>query len=317
RPELSRGIPFSFSNFPFDIKELDLWRIFRRWGRVSDIFISRRLNIKKKRFGFVRFQGVQNFRELENHLNTIWIGSWKLKANRPKYNRSTETRKEWNMKLKGKVIEPGRESKKEWRVKEEKTYANIVKSGKGIGEQPHNRARVQAIHFREEESSREWLKKCYIGRVSDLSKVSCLNECLILEGLSHIKVKFLGGLHVLLLGENESNILEAIEENKTWFEEMFDTIIPWEEQFVAVDKLVWVRCRGLPLKLWNTDSFKHIAALMGTLIEVDKATMALEELEYARFKIRVSVGCEAKLTNYMRINENLYQISVEEECTIP
>ena len=29
------------------------------------------------------------------------------------------------------------------------------------------------------------------------------------------------------------------------------------------------------------------------------------------------MGCEAKLTNYMRINENLYQISVEEECTIP
>jgi len=174
----------------------------------------------------VRFQGVQNIRELENHLNTIWIGSWKQKANRPKYNRSAETRKEWNMKLKGKVIESGREPKKEWRAKEEKTYANIVKNGKGNSEQSQNRARVQAIHFRAEETSREWLKKCFIGRVSDLSKVSCLNECFILEGFSHIKVKFLGGFHVLLLGENESNILEAIEENKAWFEEMFDTIIP-------------------------------------------------------------------------------------------
>jgi len=56
---------------------------------------------------------------------------------------------------------------------------------------------------------------------------------------------------------------------------------------------------------------------MGTLVEVDKATLALEELKYARFKINVSVGCEANLTNYMRINENLYQISVEEECTVP
>jgi len=112
-------------------------------------------------------------------------------------------------------------------------------------------------------------------------------------------------------------IKEAIEENKEWFEEMFDTIIPWEDQFVAVDKLVWVRCRGLPLKLWNTDCFKHIAALLGTLIEVDEATLALEELEYARFKIRVSVGCEAKITSYMKINEVLYQVSVEEECTVP
>jgi len=80
---------------------------------------------------------------------------------------------------------------------------------------------------------------------------------------------------------------------------------------------VWVRCRGLPLKLWNTNRFKHIATLLGTLVEIDEATLALEELEYARFKIRVSVGCEAKITSYMKINEVLYQVSVEEECTVP
>ena len=108
---------------------------------------------------------------------------------------------------------------------------------------------------------------------------------------------------MLLKGENETKINEAIAENKDWFEELFDTIIPWEEQFVAVDKLVWVRCRGLPLKLWNFDCFKHIAALLGTLVEIDEATLALEELEYARFKMRVPVGCEAKITSYMKINE--------------
>jgi len=122
-----------------------------------------------------------------------------------------------------------------WRAKEIKTYANIVKNGIRNNEQTHNRARVQAIHFRAEETPRDWLKKCYIGRVSDLSKVSSLNECFILGDLNHIKVKFLGGFHVLLMGKNESKIQEAIEENKGWFEELFDTIIPWEEQFVAVE----------------------------------------------------------------------------------
>jgi len=65
------GTSFFFSNFPFDLRESDLWKIFRRWGRVSDLFISNRLNIKKQRFRFVRFQGVQNIRELEFHLNSI------------------------------------------------------------------------------------------------------------------------------------------------------------------------------------------------------------------------------------------------------
>jgi len=161
------------------------------------------------------------------------------------------------------------------------------------------------------------VKKCYIGRVSDLSKVSGLNESFILGGLSYIKVKFMGGFHVLLMGENETKVKEAIEENKEWFEDLFDTIIPWEDQFVVMDKLVWVRCRGLSLKLWNTECFKHIVALLGTLVEVDEATMTLDELEYARFKVRVLVSCEAKITSYMRINEVLYQISVEEECIVP
>ena len=94
------GTSFFFSNFSFDLKESDLWKIFQRWGRVSDVFISSRLNIKKQRFGFVIFKGVQNVKTLENQLNTIWIGSWKLKANKPKYNKVAETKEEWNAKMK-------------------------------------------------------------------------------------------------------------------------------------------------------------------------------------------------------------------------
>ncbi|ESW22039.1 hypothetical protein PHAVU_005G121500 [Phaseolus vulgaris] len=223
-------------------------------------------------------------------------GRLNIKKQRPKYNKSAETRKEWNEKLKEKEIELEKVVKKEWRVKGTNSYANVVKNGDRNRAQSLNRANINAIHF-----------KCYIGRVSDLSKVSGLNESFILGGLSYIKVKFLGGFHVLLMGENKTKVKEAIEENKEWFEDLFDTIIPWEDQFVAVDKLVWVRCRGLPLKLWNTECFKHIVALLGTLVEVDEATMTLDELEYARFKVRVSVGCEAKITSYMRINEVLYQ----------
>ena len=145
-----RGTPFFFSNFPFDLKESDLWKIFRRWGRVSDVFISRRLNIKKQRFGFVRFLGVQNVRELEYHLNTIWIGSWKLNANRPKYIRAAETRKEWNAKLKEKALAPEKEIKKVWRAKGTTSYANTVKNGNGNRATPQNRGSLHAIHFKAE-----------------------------------------------------------------------------------------------------------------------------------------------------------------------
>ena len=85
----------------------------------------------------------------------------------------------------------------------------------------------------------------------DLSNVGKLNESFILEGFNFIKVKYLGGFHILLMGGNIKRVKKVVEENKEWFEELFDTIIPWEDNFVVLDKFVWVRCRGLPLKLWN------------------------------------------------------------------
>ena len=65
---------YFFSRFPEDLKESDLWGIFRRWRDKSS-----------HRFGFVRFKGVENVLRLEKQLEDIVIGSTKLHVNLPKY----------------------------------------------------------------------------------------------------------------------------------------------------------------------------------------------------------------------------------------
>jgi len=55
-------------------EEKDMWRVFQRWGRVVDVFISRRMNNKNKRFGFVQFQDMIDVVELERKLDYVWIG---------------------------------------------------------------------------------------------------------------------------------------------------------------------------------------------------------------------------------------------------
>ncbi|KAL9276509.1 hypothetical protein ACSQ67_025953 [Phaseolus vulgaris] len=95
--------------------------------------------------------------------------------------------------------------------------------------------------------------------------------------------------------ENELKIKDAIKENKECFEDLFDTIIPWEENFVAVDNLVWVRCRGLPPKLWNYDCFKHIAALSGTLIEVDEETRHWKSLSMQGLELELRWDAKRRL----------------------
>jgi len=173
-----------------------------RFSRGGDglraFFISSRLNVKRQRFGFVRFQEVVDVDVLERKLNVIWIGIWKLRVNKPKYRRSWGTRKEWNGSHRPV------QQKNEWRQKEpSQTYAQAVgreshqalvqtvrkvneRNIKGVEEQ-------NMIHIRVKEEDTKWLKSCYIGKVADVGKVKAVNESFLMEGFNFIRMRYLKG----------------------------------------------------------------------------------------------------------------------------
>ena len=80
---------FFISNFPEGHTEKDLWRIFHHFGKVTEVFIARKLNRWGKCSGFVRFVEVKNPRRMEHELDLIRIGDRKLYANLPRFQRST------------------------------------------------------------------------------------------------------------------------------------------------------------------------------------------------------------------------------------
>jgi len=51
---------------------------------VLEVFISKKLNWNRERFGFVHFEGVKDINELEHKLNGIRIKNAKLHINHPK-----------------------------------------------------------------------------------------------------------------------------------------------------------------------------------------------------------------------------------------
>jgi len=66
---------------------MDMVKVFQKWARVKEVFISRRLNKWGRRVGFVRFLEEKNVRRLEGELDQIYIGNRKLHVNIPKYRR--------------------------------------------------------------------------------------------------------------------------------------------------------------------------------------------------------------------------------------
>ena len=86
---------FFFSNFPNGFGEMDMHKVFQRWARVKEVFISRKLNKWGRRFGFVRFFEVRHVGKLEKESDQIYIGNMKLHVNIPRYRRlESEPRRE-------------------------------------------------------------------------------------------------------------------------------------------------------------------------------------------------------------------------------
>ncbi|GLU08938.1 hypothetical protein SLE2022_258200 [Rubroshorea leprosula] len=62
-----------------------MWQTFRKYGRVLDIYNPIRKSRMGSRFGFVRYLDVRNERDLENQLDQICVGEFKLWVNRPRF----------------------------------------------------------------------------------------------------------------------------------------------------------------------------------------------------------------------------------------
>ncbi|KAJ9542647.1 hypothetical protein OSB04_029153 [Centaurea solstitialis] len=76
-----RSTTFFFSNFPDTWNENGLWKVFYKHGHIMDIFIAKKKSVAGRRFGFARFVGLDDYKQLEKQLNDVRIESFNLRVN--------------------------------------------------------------------------------------------------------------------------------------------------------------------------------------------------------------------------------------------
>lgn len=79
---------FFVTEFPEECMAKDLYNRFEEFGEVDEVIIPPKIDIRGKRFGFVRFFNMENASFLATKLDNIFIGSRKLHVNVPKHERS-------------------------------------------------------------------------------------------------------------------------------------------------------------------------------------------------------------------------------------
>jgi len=145
-----------------------------------------------------------------------------------------------------------------WHVKPEeqrKTFAQVPKSGK-LG--TSTQARKEEMLSEVKEETPLWIKNNSIGFLHKEAKWEDVQEVLFSRGLVGLKAKFMGDDCVLLTPEKELTLEKMVDENRGSLENLFRGVVKWSDKCSPRYKLVWVRCWGLPLSLWNKQVFGKV-----------------------------------------------------------
>jgi len=311
---------FFFSNFPNGFGEKDMLKVFQKWARVQDVFISRRLNKWGKRFGFVRLFDVKNVGKLERELDQIYIGSTKLFVNIPKYHRVDASREEGRNKSSvgmgrleygakervGTEVNKSYKGKEVWVEKgEKKSFADVVRG--------QDRWAWKGPAFTARQLSLPWMEGSVVGRFNADMDFEQLGEEFVRGGMSMVRVRAMGDNLALLTSKGGEKMEEIINLNRDWFDSVFVQMQPWSTSFTVSHRVVWVRCLGLPITLWNRDCFARVVGDIATLIDIDDATLMWENLEFARLKVRIENNRFIRVARKFRINDQNISVYIEEE----
>ena len=157
---------FYFTHFPDEANEELLWRHFKKWGDVREVYIAKRLNKDGRRYGFVRFKGVSDAKGLEVRLDNIFINDCKLFVNLPRFERPARNaelqkkspigRKYTNEASKpcGVTTGPHRRS-----------YVDVMTKGGCKGDKRTNEALTPTILINPDEGGEYWCNETWVGKL--------------------------------------------------------------------------------------------------------------------------------------------------------
>lgn len=86
-----------------------------------------------------------------------------------------------------------------------------------------------------------------------------VQESFSMHGIFSIKVTPLGANKVLMEEMEEGVIAALMDEDADWFQGSFEDIRLWSQAEADNERVVWVRCHGVPVHAWNEEFFASLA----------------------------------------------------------
>ncbi|GAU30343.1 hypothetical protein TSUD_212000 [Trifolium subterraneum] len=305
------SISFFITNFPEDCTGENLWEVFARFGRLGDVYIPKKVDKWGRRFGFVKYREVKEVEVLSKSLQDVWVGSFKLRVNKSRFNRNEEKRNN----TPNQPVQFGQSERGEGGVQLGRSFKSALVVNIGVREAAEDRVanaeevlnvEVDALTLKELETS-------FVGVLAVEVEVRRIKTILYMEGYANISATDMGRNKVLLHSSKPGE-LEALCKAKTdWLCYYFKEVIPWSPSNFADNRVTWVKVFGIPLHAWGDNLFKAIGGKYGEFLDYDNITASRAKLDVARLKISTSFRGYVDESVKIKVLGVVYTIWVVEE----
>ncbi|XP_058783878.1 uncharacterized protein LOC131658623 [Vicia villosa] len=314
-------ISIYFSKFPDSYSAKSFFELFACIGKLVEVAISPRKNRFDRKFGFVRFEGVEDGRMLAIRCDNVMIMGIKIYANLPRFERP---RFESGMGGGPNLFQGGGVSQKKFDPTgaagyvgcvsgDRRSYAKVVHDGVGSNSNVCAESRPK-LCYSSKAKDRNKLEKAYVGFVSIPGSSYNIQSHFEMEGYFQVKVTPMGG-NLCLLGEVEEGVIDdLIGDGETWWKQWFNVIRRWNELDIDDGRVSWISVYDVPIHAWNAEFFMVVANSLGTFICLDESTAEGSNYDTARMMVRVKLTHELATKMEVLIDEKIFVLALKEDA---
>lgn len=162
----------------------------------------------------------------------------------------------------------------------------------------------------------DWLSTILVARLKKITTTEHVLEGFLKTGFHNVVVKSMGGLDLIITFQSKDDRLAALSNPMVlgWFR----YIKPWNGEASGSSRLVWLKCRGIPLNTWCHSTFRRIGEIWGDFISLDYETLKEESYEVGRMMIATENSNRIDDWINVTVRGRNHSVKVwEEECDDP
>ncbi|XP_057803176.1 uncharacterized protein LOC131018474 [Salvia miltiorrhiza] len=304
----AQKVTFFFNNIPEECSFDFLRRKFGSVREPTDIFCPRKRDKKGKPFGFVRFEDVEDRDGLLEQLNKLWIGSYKIRVFKPRFEREVKIQ---GSKGKGFKADAGRKTEKTKVVHAAKRMMGVSFKEVLTGSKEGESGPSDLLQFKTSDEETRWLDGAFTGFIKDEFLWEEINEEINSEIAGKLKVTTMGGNLVLIRSVCDAPTEKVLTEMDEWSEFWFQWKRKWNVVDVFQQRVVWTRWVGIPLHAWNHRFFELATAKFGRVLKIHEKTKEKEKLDVALIQISTGLRSIDQVTECC-INGARFTFRIEE-----